>query len=577
MGRLLGYGKPYWGLIVIAVLMIIAASAMQSIGPYLTKLAVDDYIGPGNLEGLPLIAAAYALALLGGFVIRYFQVWLTQYIGQKIIYDLRNEIFAHLQKLHQQYFDRNPVGRLMTRVTSDVESLNQVFTNGLVMIFGDIFLILWIVIMMVSIHLELALWIFSVIPLLFIASFIFRKKVRVAFGEVRFFLARINAYLQERISGMSVVQVFNREEKDHRRFKEINWEHTDAFIRTIFYYAVFYPVVELISTIALAMILFRGGWMIESQTMTVGVLIAFIQYAKMFFRPISDLSEKYNILQSAFASSERIFKLLDSEPAIVSPAKGHQADRLKGAIRFENVTFAYEDEAVLKQIDLNIQPGERLALVGHTGSGKTTLLRLLGRFYDVQEGDISIDGIALRKWHLPDLRAQMAVVPQDVFLFSGSIMDNIRLGHPEIDPQRVREAAGLVNAAPFIERLPQGYDTLLTEGGGNLSVGEKQLLGLARALVVDPDIILLDEATANIDSESESLIQDALSKVLKSRTAIVIAHRLSTIQNMDRIVVMHRGEIREQGTHQELLQKRGLYYKLYQLQYQNRGEALSTN
>ncbi|HQV33349.1 MAG TPA: ABC transporter ATP-binding protein [Calditrichia bacterium] len=575
MGRLLAYGRPYWPMIVVAVLMIIGASALQTVGPYLTKLAIDRYITPGDLQGLPTIAWAYVGLLAAGFAIRYFQVLLTQYLGQKIIFDLRTEIFAHLQNLHQQYFDRNPVGRLMTRVTSDVESLNQVFTNGLVMIFGDIFLILGIVVMMLSIDFELALWVFSVIPFLFVVSFIFRKKVRIAFGEVRFFLARINAYLQERISGMSIVQVFNREKEDWERFSRINWDHTDAYIRTIFYYAVFWPVVEVISAIALALILFRGGWMIESQVVTIGVLVAFIQYARMFFRPISDLSEKYNVLQSAFASSERIFKLLDTHPAISSPADGMRPQKLEGAVEFQEVSFAYENDFVLRDINLNIAPGERVALVGHTGSGKTTLVRLLGRFYDVQKGRVCVDGIPVQNWDLPSLRSHMAVVPQEVFLFSDTILNNIRLGKPEIPEERVREAARLVNAAKFIEKLPEGYQTRVSEGGSNLSVGQKQLLGLARALVTDPEILLLDEATANIDSESEALIQSALERVLKGRTAIVIAHRLSTIQRLDRIVVMHRGEIREQGSHQDLLKKRGLYYKLYQLQYQPGKKAAS--
>nr|HQU73002.1 ABC transporter ATP-binding protein [Calditrichia bacterium] len=572
---LLAYGRPYWPMIVVAVLMIIGASALQTVGPYLTKLAIDRYITPGDLQGLPTIAWAYVGLLAAGFAIRYFQVLLTQYLGQKIIFDLRTEIFAHLQNLHQQYFDRNPVGRLMTRVTSDVESLNQVFTNGLVMIFGDIFLILGIVVMMLSIDFELALWVFSVIPFLFVVSFIFRKKVRIAFGEVRFFLARINAYLQERISGMSIVQVFNREKEDWERFSRINWDHTDAYIRTIFYYAVFWPVVEVISAIALALILFRGGWMIESQVVTIGVLVAFIQYARMFFRPISDLSEKYNVLQSAFASSERIFKLLDTHPAISSPADGMRPQKLEGAVEFQEVSFAYENDFVLRDINLNIAPGERVALVGHTGSGKTTLVRLLGRFYDVQKGRVCVDGIPVQNWDLPSLRSHMAVVPQEVFLFSDTILNNIRLGKPEIPEERVREAARLVNAAKFIEKLPEGYQTRVSEGGSNLSVGQKQLLGLARALVTDPEILLLDEATANIDSESEALIQSALERVLKGRTAIVIAHRLSTIQRLDRIVVMHRGEIREQGSHQDLLKKRGLYYKLYQLQYQPGKKAAS--
>jgi ATP-binding cassette subfamily B protein len=566
--RLLKYGKPYWYFIVLAVLMIILAAILETVGPYLTQIAVDKYIIPGDYNGLVKIITIYIGVLVGSFLIRYLQILLTQYVGQKIIYDLRNQIFSHLQRLHQQYFDKNPVGRLMTRVTSDVEALNEMFTQGLVMIFGDIFLITGIVIMMVSIHLELALWTFSVIPLLFLVTFVFRKKVRFAYGQIRFFLARINAYLQERISGMSIVQLFNREKEDASKFKRINWDYTVAFIKTIFYYAIFYPAVEIISATALAIIIFRGGWLIEDSTVTLGVLIAFIQYAKMFFRPISDLSEKYNILQGALASSERIFKLLDTKAEISSPVNAHFNYRLEGNIEFKDVSFAYnEEEYVLKNINLEIPAGKRYALVGHTGSGKTTLSRLIGRFYDVQQGSVKIDGVEVRDWDLHQLRNRMAIVLQDVFLFSGTILENIRLGREDISEQQVIEAARLVNAHEFIEKLPGGYSAEVKERGSNLSVGQKQLLSLTRALVIDPDILLLDEATANIDSESEALIQKALEVVLENRTAIVIAHRLSTIQHMDQIVVLHKGVIREQGTHQELLRKRGFYYKLYRLQY----------
>jgi ATP-binding cassette subfamily B protein len=548
--------------------MIILAAILETVGPYLTQIAVDKYIIPGDYNGLVKIITIYIGVLVGSFLIRYLQILLTQYVGQKIIYDLRNQIFSHLQRLHQQYFDKNPVGRLMTRVTSDVEALNEMFTQGLVMIFGDIFLITGIVIMMVSIHLELALWTFSVIPLLFLVTFVFRKKVRFAYGQIRFFLARINAYLQERISGMSIVQLFNREKEDASKFKRINWDYTVAFIKTIFYYAIFYPAVEIISAIALAIIIFRGGWLIEDSTVTLGVLIAFIQYAKMFFRPISDLSEKYNILQGALASSERIFKLLDTKAEISSPVNAHFNYRLEGNIEFKDVSFAYnEEEYVLKNINLEIPAGKRYALVGHTGSGKTTLSRLIGRFYDVQQGSVKIDGVEVRDWDLHQLRNRMAIVLQDVFLFSGTILENIRLGREDISEQQVIEAARLVNAHEFIEKLPGGYSAEVKERGSNLSVGQKQLLSLTRALVIDPDILLLDEATANIDSESEALIRKALEVVFENRTAIVIAHRLSTIQHMDQIVVLHKGVIREQGTHQELLRKRGFYYKLYRLQY----------
>ena len=567
--KLLAFGKPYAFWILLAVLLIILASGLEILGPYLTKIAVDRYIIANEFHGLLILSAIYLAVLFLNFGVRYFQVFLTQYIGQRIIYDIRNKVYRHLQFLHQQYFDRNPVGRLMTRVTSDVEALNQMFTQGLVMVFGDLFLLIGIVTMMLSIHWKLALWTFSVIPFLFLISFLFRKKVRSAYGSIRYYLAKINAFMQERISGMAVVQLFNREERDFEEFSGINWQHTAAFIKTIFYYALFYPGVQFISAVALAIIIFRGGWMIHSQAVTLGVLIAFIQYARMFFRPISDLSEKYNILQSALASSERIFKLLETEPAMVSPENGHRQASLRGEIEFQHVSFAYGDELVLHDINLKVPAGKGYALVGHTGAGKTSLIRLIGRFYDANEGQVLVDGVDVRHWQKENLRSHMAVVLQDVFLFSGTILENIRLGRTDISYEKVVEAAKLVNAHKFIRKIPGEYNALLREKGSNLSAGQKQLLSLARALVMDPDVILLDEATANIDSESEALIQDALKRVLKNRTAIVVAHRLSTIQHMDQIVVLHKGRVREQGAHQELLKQKGLYFKLYQLQYKD--------
>ncbi len=573
--RLLRYGLPFWYLIVIAVFMIIMAAGLDILGPYITKIAVDQYILPKDYQGLITIVVIYLGILLGSFAIKYFQILLTQYIGQRIIFNLRQEIFSHLQKLHQQFFDKNPVGRLMTRVTSDVESLNQMFTQGIVMIFGDLFLIMGIVIMMVSIQLQLALWTFSVIPLLFFISFLFRKKVRHSYSQIRYYLAKINSYLQEHISGMAIVQLFNREKKDFEDFKKINWQHTLSFIKTIFYYALFYPGVELVSAIALSIIIFRGGWLIDSTVVTLGVLIAFIQYAKMFFRPISDLSEKYNILQGALASSERIFKLLDTQPKIISPGQGHVKSTVNGDIEFRNVSFAYNSEYILKDLSFKIDAGRRYALVGHTGAGKTSIIRLIGRFYDIQKGMITIDGRDIHQWDLQTLRMRMAIVLQDVFLFSGTIIENIRLGRQDISEEEVVETAKLVNAHRFIEKLPGAYYAAVKERGSNFSMGQKQLLSLARALVINPSILLLDEATSNIDSESEALIKRALEVVLRNRTAIVIAHRLSTIQNMDKILVLHKGVLKEQGSHQELLKQRGFYYKLYQLQFQEREAPLT--
>jgi ATP-binding cassette subfamily B protein len=567
--RLTEYGKPYWHLIVLSVLFILVGMSFELLGPYLTKIAVDQYILPGNFNGLLLIIFLYLGVLLGKFIFNYLQIIVMQYIGQKVMLDLRQQIFSHLQRLQQQYFDKNPIGRLMTRVTSDVESLNQVFTEGLVMVFGDLLLIGGIIIMMLSIHLPLALWTLSVVPILLVISFIFRKKVRESYSQIRLYLARINSYLQEHISGMSIVQLFNREKKNYQTFKEINWDHTAAYIKTIFYYAIFFPAVELVGAVALGIIIYRGGFYIQNELVTFGTLIAFIQYAQMFFRPISDLSEKYNILQSALAASERIFKLLDTKPLIVSPAQGYLATEITQEIEFRNVSFAYNSELVLKDINLTIPIGQRYALVGHTGAGKTSLTRLLGRFYEINQGEILIDGIDIRQWDLDNLRSHMAVVPQDVFLFSGTVLENIRLGNTQIPEELVQKAAEFVNAHQFIQKMPGEYDAKIRERGSNLSQGQKQLLALARAIVFNPSILILDEATSNIDSESEYLIQQALRVVLENRTAIVIAHRLSTIQFMDQIVVLHHGRIREIGNHQELLHQRGLYYRLYQLQYKD--------
>ena len=566
-GRLVAYSKPYVVLIALAILLIIIGMGLQILGPFITKIAIDQYILPGNFRGLLFMGALYLALLFGNFIFKYAQIMLTQYIGQRIMLDLRQQIFSHLQSLHQQFFDRNPIGRLMTRVTSDVESLNQVFSQGIVMIFGDILLIAGIVIMMLTIHLTLALWTLSVVPLLIVISFLFRKKVRQTYSQIRLYLAKINAYLQEHISGMQIVQLFNRQEKSYQDFQRINWQHTRAFVHTIFYYAIFYPTVELISAIALALIIFRGGFYLQNQWVTFGVIIAFIQYAQMFFRPISDLSEKYNILQSAFAASERIFKLLDTPPLITSPENGYRTNRIARGIEYRGVCFAYGEEDVLHDIHLTIPAGKKFGFVGHTGAGKTTITKLLGRIYDIQRGEILVDGVDIRRWNLRNLRSHMAVVQQDIVLFSGTILENIRLGNTAISEEQVREAARLVNADSFIQKLPNKYYTKLRERGSNLSQGQKQLLALARAIVHDPDILILDEATANIDSESESLIQQALQVVMKDRTSLVVAHRLSTIQHMDQIVVLHHGRIREQGKHQELLKKRGLYYNLYQLQY----------
>jgi len=569
MRRILQFARPYKKLVAGGVLLTLSASFLQLIGPYLTKVAIDDYIAIGDISGLYIILIIYLSVLIFIFLTQFTQIYVTQYFGQRLMYDIRSKLFSHLQMLSLKFFDKNPVGRLMTRVTSDVESLNQMFTQGIVTIFGDIFLITGIVITLIYMDLNLALWTFSVIPVLFLITFIFRARVRESFRNIRKWLARINTYLQENLTGMSVVQVFNRVGKNYKKFEDINQAHTRAHVRTVFFYALFYPAIELVSSVAIALVIWRGGiYRLEDAT-SFGALVAFIQYAQMFFRPISDLSEKYNILQQAMASSERIFKLLDTPPDIISKTIPEGSQRLIGNIRFEDVSFAYNNsDYVLKDINFLLSEGESVAVVGHTGAGKTTLISLLGRQYDINQGNILIDNIPVRNWDLEILRQQMAVVLQDVFLFSGSVMDNIRLGNTDISEERVRWAARQVNASEFIQALPQQYDTEVRERGAVLSMGQKQLISFARALVIDPRILILDEATSSVDTETELLIQDALKTLMQDRTSLIIAHRLSTIKHVDRIIVMHKGRIREIGTHQELLDQKGLYYQLYLLQYQ---------
>jgi ATP-binding cassette subfamily B multidrug efflux pump len=570
MRRLLTYIRPYRRSAALAVLFIVAASALSVLPPYLTKIAIDRYIQNSDLGGLYRVAALYLVILFAVFGLSFGQTWVMNLMGQKIMYDLRMQIFRHLQKLELSYFDKNPVGRLMTRITTDVDTLNELFTSGVITIFGDICTLAGIVITLFILDYRLALVIFSVVPLLFLVSFVFKLKVRDSFRQVRTAIARINSFLQENITGSAVVQIFGQEEKQYAKFTQINRVHLDANLRSIFYYAIFYPLLELVGALAVALIIWYGGLKVAESTLTLGALVAFIQYSDRFFRPISDLSEKYTILQSAMASSERIFKLLDTPPAITSPASPEATSVQNGRVEFRNVTFAYKPgEVVLHDISFNVDPGETVALVGATGAGKTTIINLLSRFYDVQEGEILVDGVDIRRFDLQSLRRSVGVVLQDVFLFSGSVADNIRLGNEDITDEQVRRAAETVHASGFIERLSDTYRTRVGERGSSLSVGQKQLLAFARALAFDPKILVLDEATSSIDTETELLIRDALEKLLAGRTSIVIAHRLSTIQNADRIVVLHRGRVREMGTHQELLKLKGIYWKLYQLQYKD--------
>ena len=577
MGRLLLYLRPYWRHVLVALAAILVGAAAELAQPYLFKVAIDGSIATGQVTGLNRLAALYLLTLVVGFVAEYGQTWTVQLIGQRIMFDLRMTIYRHLQRLDISYYDRNPVGRLMTRVTSDVDAINELFTSGVITVFDDVLMLVSIVVMMLVMNWRLALVAFSVLPLIIGMTQWFRKNARTSYRVVRGWVARINAFLQEHITGMATVQLFNREALAFARFDEIDRGHRDANIDSIFYYAIFYPAIEAISSLASALIIWYGGGSVISNALSLGALVAFLQYFQRFFRPISDLSEKFNVLQSTMASSERIFTLVDEPVAVHAPAAPvARPAPAAGHIVFEGVWFAYRGEDyVLEDVSFDVRPGERVGIVGATGSGKTTLINLLLRFYDVQRGRITVDGVDIRELDLADLRGLFSLVLQDVHLFSGTIADNIRLGHASIDDERVRRAAEAVHADAFIRQLPDGYASPVAERGATLSVGQKQLLSFARALAFDPRVLVLDEATASVDTETETLIGDALRVLMAGRTTIAIAHRLSTIQDMDKILVLHKGHLRESGTHQQLLAERGLYFKLFELQYKTKNAALA--
>ncbi len=579
MRRLLSYLGPYKGKVALAVTLLVVGAGLQIVGPWLVAIALDDAIPTGDGRLLAILAIAYLTAAALTFVLEYGQALLTTWLGQQVMYDLRTQIFGHLQELDPQFYDRNPVGRLMTRITSDVETLNELFSSGVVAIFGDLFTLIFIITAMLLLDWQLALVTLSVMPLVAWAAVIFRSRIRRAYRDIRLRLARINAFLHERITGVQVVQLFNREDRDARRMDEINESYLEAHLRSITYYALFFPIIEIFTAIALALIIWYGGSAILAGTTSVGVVTAFLLYARRFFRPIQDLSEKYNILQGAMASSERIFKLLDRAPAIRDPAEpADLPSPIRGEIEFRDVWFAYEDgeegpEWVLKGVSFRAAPGEKVAVVGHTGAGKTTLINLLMRFYEPQRGEILLDGVPISRLRIQDLRGQIGLVLQDVFLFSEDVAYNIRLGNRSITDEEVAEAAREVGAEPFIRRLPEGLHQPLGERGLSLSVGERQLVSFARALAYDPAILVLDEATSSVDSEIEARIEEATSRLMEGRTSIVIAHRLSTVQGADRILVFHRGELKEDGRHEALLERDGLYARLHELQFAHPPQA----
>jgi ATP-binding cassette subfamily B protein len=611
MRRLLTYLGPYKWQVAIALVSIVIKAGLDILGPFLTKTAVDKYLAhsPGTnsildpwlssraMTGIAQIAALYLSTLVFSFFCEFLQTYYMQWTGQKVMFDLRSQIFRHLQRMHIGFYDKNPVGRLVTRVTTDVDALNEMFTAGVVSIFEDVFVLAGIIAIMMRMNWKLALITFGVLPVIFWATMIFRVKVRDSYRRIRVAIARINSYLQEAISGMLVLQLFNREKRAFRQFSDINATHMEAFKDAILAYAVYYPVVEILSAVAVAGIIWFGGSDVIRGTATLGVLVAFMQYAQRFFRPIQDLSDKYNILQGAMASSERIFKLLDTPVDIESPAITKKPEG-PGRIEFDHVWFSYgvrgtaadtlksgatgvpsvqadtssasaEPDWVLRDVSFSIEPGETVAIVGHTGAGKTTMISLLLRFYDVQEGAIRIDGVDIKEMDLNDLRRRFGVVLQDPFLFSGTVGGNIRLGSDWIADKDVEKAAEEVNLADFIRTLPGGFGEEVRERGSTLSTGQKQLISFARALAHSPQILILDEATSSVDTETEFKVRDALSRMVEGRTSLVIAHRLSTVQRADKIIVMHKGKVREMGTHQQLLAQRGVYYKLYQLQYKD--------
>ena len=570
--RLYFFFKPYRWWALLAIVLTLTAAFLATVRPKLTQVAVDDYMAVGDVEGLFWIITLLGFALLGEFIILVLNTYLTRWFGQGALYGLRNAVFKKIQSLHVQFFDKNPIGRLITRTTNDIEALSELLSDGIVNMIGDLFRIFFILYFMLAMSWELTIIAILVLPILFYSTFWFKGKVRVAFLNVRDQIARLNSFVQEHINGMAIVQLFNREKKEKEKFESINAEHRKAHINTIFYFSIFWPIVEVLASFAMALVVWYGGASALMGNVTFGVLLAFIQYVRQFFQPIRGLSEKYNTLQSALASSERVFDVLDTPKEVLDSKTSIAKAKFEGEIEFKNVVFRYnkDEEVIIDDVSFKAEPGELLAVVGATGAGKTTLINLLLRFYDIQEGEILIDGNDIRDFSLENLRSHFGLVLQDNALFSGTILDNITLGNKNISREQVIKAAKEVEAHHFIKKLPRGYDYTLRERGASLSVGQKQLICFVRAMVYDPKILILDEATSSVDSETEQLVSKACDKMMKGRTSIVIAHRLSTIQGADKILVMHKGKIRETGKHNQLIKKEGgIYKKLYELQYKD--------
>jgi ATP-binding cassette subfamily B protein len=568
MRRILRYLRPYWKLLAVSFVLLMLQTGTQLLGPYITKVAIDRYIAVKDVAGLDRMAWAYVGVVLAGFVILFIQTYTTQYIGQRAMHDLRMEIFSHLQKQDMAYFDRNAVGRLMTRTINDVETLNELFSTGVVGLLSDLSIVFGIAGIMLWLDWRLGLVCLAAFPLILYVSRFYRRRAREVYRESRMILGRLNAGLQENIAGVATIQAFGQEARMYNRFRGINYHYRDVLLRSIRYNAVFFPVIELFSALTIGLLLWYGGNLILANAVQAGVIVAFLQYIQRMYQPIRDLAEKYNIMQAAMASSERIFALLDTPETIKNPALPQDVEKFAGAIEFRDVWLSYRPgEPVLRGISLRVRPGEKIALVGATGGGKTSIISALCRFYDVERGAILVDGVDIRQWNKQELRRHIGLVLQDVFLFSGDVSSNITLGDLRISEEKMREAARRAQIAPFVEKLPNAYHEEVQERGSTLSQGQRQLLSFARALAFDPKILILDEATSSVDTQTEMLIQKALDELLKNRTALIIAHRLSTVRHADRILVIHKGQIWEEGTHDELRARGGLYARLYDLQY----------